>query len=153
LAKALAGEESGPDLSYATTMSTVVTHEGLILGTPAYMSPEQSRGKAVDKRTDIWAFGCVLYELLTGRAPFTGETLSDTIARILEREPEWRLLPAGTPAGIHRLLQRCLQKDPKQRLHDIADARIELDEARTTRQPRGSIVGWLQHAFNRRARP
>jgi eukaryotic-like serine/threonine-protein kinase len=116
------------------------------------MSPEQSRGKAVDKRTDIWAFGCLLYELLTGRAPFAGETLSDTIARILEREPEWRLLPSATPANIQRLLQRCLQKDPKQRLHDIADARIELDEALTTRQSRASFVNWIQHAFSRRAR-
>jgi len=153
LAKALADDASGPDLSHATTLSTMVTQEGTILGTAAYMSPEQSRGQAVDKRTDIWAFGCVLYELLTGRAPFTGETLSDTIARILEREPEWRLLPSALPAGIQRLLQRCLQKDSKQRLHDIADARIELDETLTTRQPRASIVSWIQDVFNRRARP
>ena len=76
------------------------------------MSPEQARGQAVDKRTDIWAFGCVLYELLVGRPPFSGLTISDTIAKILEREPDWSALPAGTPAGVHRLLRRCLEKDP-----------------------------------------
>ena len=95
------------------------------------MSPEQARGKRVDKRTDIWAFGCVLYEMLSGRRAFAGETISDAIAKILEREPDWQALPASTPARIRDLLRRCLQKDPQRRLHDIADARIEIEEART----------------------
>jgi eukaryotic-like serine/threonine-protein kinase len=105
------------------------TESGVILGTAAYMSPEQARALAVDKRTDIWAFGCVLYELVTGRRAFPGETLSDTLARVLEHEPDWTALPATTPPTIRRLLRRCLQKDLANRLHDIADARIELDEA------------------------
>ena len=91
------------------------------------MSPEQARGLPVDKRTDIWAFGCVLYEMLTGRVAFAGETISDSIARILEREPDWSALPAATPAPIRRLLLRCLTKDPKKRLRDIGDVRIEID--------------------------
>ena len=93
------------------------------------MSPEQARGKPVDKRTDLWAFGCVLYEMLTGRPAFAGDASSDTIARILERDPDWRALPAATPPSVTRLLQRCLSKDPKRRLHDIADARIEIEDA------------------------
>ena len=93
------------------------------------MSPEQARGKAVDKRTDIWAFGCVLYEMLTGRLAFAGETTSDTIAAILEREPDWNALPGATPDTIRHLLQRCLEKDPKRRLRDIGDARAEIDDA------------------------
>jgi serine/threonine protein kinase/TolB-like protein/tetratricopeptide (TPR) repeat protein len=104
------------------------TADGRILGTPAYMSPEQARGQAVDKRTDIWAFGCVLYEMLTGRLAFGGDTVSDTFVSILEREPDWAALPAQTPASIRTLLERCLRKDPQKRLHDIADARIEIDE-------------------------
>jgi serine/threonine protein kinase len=103
------------------------TREGVLMGTAAYMSPEQARGLAVDKRTDIWAFGCVLYEMLTGRGAFAGDTASDSIAKILEREPDWAMLPAGTPPSIKRLLRRCLAKDPKQRLRDIADVRIEID--------------------------
>jgi serine/threonine protein kinase/Tol biopolymer transport system component len=103
------------------------TREGVILGTAAYMSPQQARGQVVDKRADIWAFGCVLYEMLTGRVAFAGETVSDTIGKILEREPDWSALPAATPAAIRRLLRRCLAKDPKQRLRDIGDVRIEID--------------------------
>ena len=109
-----------------------MTQPGMILGTAAYMSPEQARGLAVDKRTDIWAFGCVLYETLTGRAVFSGDTLSDTIAAILDREPHWKALPEHTPSSVRRLLRRCLEKDPKRRLPDIADARLEIDEAETT---------------------
>jgi Protein kinase domain/WD40-like Beta Propeller Repeat len=100
---------------------------GVILGTAAYMSPEQARGHSVDKRGDIWAFGCVLYEMLSGRLAFPGDTVSDTIAKILEREPDWSALPAATPAPIRRLLLRCLTKDPKQRLRDIGDVRIEIE--------------------------
>ena len=100
---------------------------GLILGTAAYMSPEQARGQATDKRTDIWAFGCVVYELLTGRRAFAGETMSDTIASVLTGEPDWTALPAATPPGVMQLLQRCLTKDPFHRLRDIGDARIALE--------------------------
>ena len=104
------------------------TADGHILGTPAYMSPEQARGLTVDKRTDIWAFGCVLFEMLTGRPAFDGATITDTLARILDHEPDWNALPADTPAPIRTLLERCLRKDPKKRLHDIADALIEMEE-------------------------
>ena len=124
LAKAL----GSPDLSQAPTVSAAGTETGVILGTPAYMSPEQARGKAVDKRTDIWSFGCVLYELLTVQRAFTRATVSDTIAAILEREPDWEALPQTTPASIQALPRRCLRKDSKRRHHDMADARIEIEE-------------------------
>ncbi len=101
----------------------------MILGTAAYMSPEQARGLTVDTRTDIWAFGCVLHEMLTGRALFLGPTVTDTLAAILEREPAWDTLPGATPPVIRRLLQRCLEKDPTRRLRDIADARMEIEDA------------------------
>jgi eukaryotic-like serine/threonine-protein kinase len=114
--------------SHAPTLTPDYTLEGMILGTAAYMSPEQARGQVVDKRTDIWAFGCVLYEMLSGRTAFSGGSISDTIAAILEREPDWSALPQHAPAGIRQLLRRCLDKDRKRRLHDIADARIEIDE-------------------------
>ena len=134
LAKVFAEEGSGNDVSLAPPITDrrniERTREGVIAGTAAYMSPEQARGKAVDKRTDIWAFGCVLYEMLTARPAFAGgETVSDTIAAILEREPDWSALPAQTPVSIRRLLQRCLEKDPKRRLRDIGDARLEIEEA------------------------
>ena len=115
-------------LSQSPTVTIGGTREGVIAGTAAYMSPEQARGTPVDKRTDIWAFGGVLYEMLTGRRAFVGETVSDTIAAILEREPDWNALPDDTPIGISRLLQRCLDKDPRSRLRDIGDARMELHE-------------------------
>lgn len=115
------------DAAHSPTISLHATRAGVILGTAAYMSPEQARGKPVDKRTDIWAFGCVLYELLTGRQAFVGETVADTIATILNREPEWSALDGRTPVPVRRLLQRCLDKDPRQRLRDIGDARHELD--------------------------
>jgi eukaryotic-like serine/threonine-protein kinase len=105
------------------------TADGRILGTPAYMSPEQARGRVVDKRTDIWSFACILYEMLSGRRAFAGETMSDTFASILEHEPDWTVLPAATPASIRILLERCLRKDARTRLHDIADALIELEDA------------------------
>jgi eukaryotic-like serine/threonine-protein kinase len=110
------------------SMTDQRTEPGRILGTPADMSPEQARGQVVDKRTDIWAFGCILFEMLTGKGPFGGSTITDTLARILEREPEWAWLTPETPSSIRILLRRCLTKDPDQRLHDIADARIEIDE-------------------------
>jgi serine/threonine-protein kinase len=129
LAKAIATEGSSADLAQLPTVTAVGTRDGMILGTAAYMSPEQARGSPVDKRTDIWAFGCVLFEALTARAAFPGETLSDTIAAILERDPDWRALPKGTPAPIGRLLRRSLTKDRKERLADILDARLDIEEA------------------------
>ena len=127
LAKAVTGD--GPDIraGVAETATMGGTMDGAIVGTPAYMSPEQARGHAVDKRTDIWAFGCVLYEMLTGRAAFGGDTLSDTIASVLEREPDWSRLPADTPEPIRNLLVGCLAKDPRDRLRDIGDVRISID--------------------------
>jgi Tol biopolymer transport system component len=129
LAKVFAEEGSERDIFQARAITVDGTQEGVIAGTAAYMSPEQARGKAIDKRTDIWAFGAVLYEMLTARQAFPGETTSDTIAAILDREPDTSTLPAQTPAGIRRLLQRCLEKDPKRRLRDIGDARLEIEEA------------------------
>jgi eukaryotic-like serine/threonine-protein kinase len=117
------------DLTQSPTISTGGTRAGVILGTAAYMSPEQARGKAVDKRTDIWSFGCVLYEMLTGRIAFRGETLSDTIVAILDRTPDWSAVPTDTPAVVLRLMRWCLEKDARQRLRDIGDARHELEEA------------------------
>jgi serine/threonine-protein kinase len=132
LAKAMVSNTTGPDLTQSPTVTVSGTYEGAILGTAAYMSPEQARGKTVDKRTDIWAYGCVLYEMLTRRRAFAGETASDTIAAILEREPDWTKLPPAAPAHMRRLLRRCLEKDPNRRLRDIGDARLELDEALST---------------------
>jgi serine/threonine protein kinase len=129
LAKAMAWEQSEVDLSELPTVSAVATEEGRILGTPGYMSPEQVRGKAVDKQTDIWAFGCLMYGLLTGKHAFHEETLTDTIAAVLKREPDWQALPSATPAAVRELLRRCLQKDKDRRLRDIGDARIEIEEA------------------------
>ena len=118
----------GADLSNSPTITRpAMTQMGNILGTAVYMSPEQARGKAVDKRTDIWAFGCVLFEMLTGRPVFEGETVSDVLGAIIHKEPDWEKLPANTPAAIRRLLRRCLAKDAHQRLHDIADARLEIE--------------------------
>jgi len=132
LAKALTPRESGPQ-SESPTVTRSPSEAGVIMGTAAYMSPEQARGKTLDKRTDIWAFGCCLFEALTGRAAFLGETVSDTRAKILEREPSWDALPSRTPKKIRDLLAWCLTKDPSMRLHDIADARIEI--AKVSEEP------------------
>ena len=110
------------------TAPALMTGAGMIVGTAAYMSPEQARGKAVDRRTDLWAFGCVLFEMITGRRVFPGATVSDTIAAVLERSPDWTALPPATPPRVRHILARCLEKDPKQRWRDIADVRIELDD-------------------------
>ena len=120
--------------------------EGRILGTAAYMSPEQARGEAVDKRTDIWAFGCVLFEMLAGRSPFNDPSIIGTLAKVIEREPDWTALPATTPEAVQRLLRRCLDKDRKHRLRDIGDVRLEIlgddrppmDNAALIRQPQGT---------------
>jgi len=120
LAKAVGGE--------AADQQSTVTEPGRIIGTPAYMSPEQARGKATDKRSDIWSFGCVLYEMLTATVPFKGETISDTLANILDHDPNWQALPESTPANIRVLLRRCLEKNPRRRLQHIGDASIEISE-------------------------
>jgi serine/threonine protein kinase len=122
------GAAAGEVMASPTITSPAMTQMGVILGTPAYMSPEQARGRAVDKRTDIWSFGCLLYEMLTGQRAFTGDTITDTLAGVLEREPDWSALPAGVPASIRRLLIRCLRKDLHRRLHDVSDAILELED-------------------------
>ena len=131
LAKAFDTKEtsSDSDASLSPTLVLEGTQPGVILGTAEFMSPEQARGKPVDKRTDIWAFGCVVYELLTGRRAFTGETVADVLVAIVTSEPDWEALPTGTPPRIRDLLSRCLQKDPNRRLRDVGDARIEFEEA------------------------
>ncbi len=129
LAKALQGESSEEELENSPTVSAVATRAGVLLGTAAYMSPEQARGKRVDRRADIWAFGCVLYEMLTGRDAFGGEATSDILACVIRAEPEWSLLPSSVPPRVRKLLRRCLQKEPKKRLQAIGDARIVIEEA------------------------
>ena len=130
LAKAWEGPgAASSDLSQSPTLAHTGTEAGLILGTAAYMSPEQARGKAVDKRADIWAFGVVLYEMLTGKRLFAGETVSDVLAGVLKTEIDLGALPDATPRGIRQLLRRCLERDPRSRLRDIGDARIALEES------------------------
>src|SRR5262249_23994428 len=129
LAKALAGDASSPDVSASPTLTAQATQAGVVIGTAAYMSPEQARGKSVDRRADIWAFRAVPYQILTGRRCFEGETVSDTLAAVLMRDPDWSAMPASTPAPVRRVLKRCLDRNPKTRMHDIADARLEMDEA------------------------
>jgi serine/threonine protein kinase/TolB-like protein len=148
LAKSLAGSDAGSGHDWVTLAPT---QPGVVMGTPPYMSPEQTRGQDVDKRTDIWAFGCVLYETLAGRRAFGGHTVSDVLASIIEREPDWSALPATTPDDLRKLIQRCLVKDPARRLRDIGEARIMLEEltrdfARTqeivpTERPRATAPG------------
>jgi serine/threonine protein kinase len=128
LAKAFA-EEQEVNLSNSPTLSDAATQQGVILGTSAYMSPEQAKGKTVDKRADIWAFGAVLFEMLTGRQLFTGETVSETLASVLKSEPEWNQLPTNLHSRIRLLLERCLKKEPKNRYSGISDARVDIQEA------------------------
>ena len=127
LAKA-ADSTPAPNASLSPTLTVGVTQAGVILGTAAYMSPEQARGKIVDKRADIWAFGCVCFEMLTGTPAFAGESVVDILGAVVRAEPDWTRLPADTPDHVRRLLRRCLEKDPARRLRDIGDARIELAE-------------------------
>jgi serine/threonine protein kinase len=136
LAKAIEEPAAAGDPSDSPTQTLSATRAGVILGTAAYMSPEQARGIAADKRADIWAFGVVLYEMLTGRPLFGGETVSDTLAEVLKTDPDWKALPPETPASIRRLLRRCLERDRKHRLHDVADALLEIDEARAEPEAR-----------------
>ena len=140
LAKALAADDSRIDLSQSPTMSLGATRQGVVLGTAAYMAPEQARGRVVDRRADIWAFGCVLYELLAGSPPFKGEDVSEILAAVLKEQPDWNRVPART----RRLLRKCLEKDPKHRLRDIADAWALLDESEVRDQRSfDSARGWL----------
>ena len=125
-----AGAAAAVEYTNSPTLPGTHTITGAVLGTPGYMSPEQARGQAVDKRTDIWAFGCVLYEMLTGRAAFRGVSVSDTIAAVLGSEPDWNALPNGTPTPVRLLIQRCLEKDPKQRLRDLGDVRFDIQSSR-----------------------
>ena len=155
LAKAVEPSSAAADIASSPTItSPAMTQAGVILGTAAYMSPEQARGKPVDKRTDIWAFGCVLYGMLTSRSAFAGEDVAETLGTVIHKEPDWSRLPPNTPESILRLLRRCLVKDRKHRLQHIGDARLELDEpvdylltgarggtsARATRLRRWSLV-------------
>lgn len=138
LGKALESDATAGDISNSPTISYLATQAGIILGTAAYMSPEQAKGKAVDRRTDIWAFGCVLYEMLTGKHAFDGETVTDVLAAVVRAEPEWSQLPTSTPDRIRELLRLCLKKDAKQRLQAIGDARIAMEE--TLSDATGSTV-------------
>ena len=145
LAKAI-GEETARDLSQLATIHA--TQEGMILGTATYMSPEQARGLPVDKRTDIWAFGCVLYEMLSGRKAFNGETVTDCLAAIVGQDPDWTLLPPSVSEHVVGLIQRCLNKDLQSRLADIGEVRRELDDvlatvtARMIRAPVARSARW-----------
>jgi len=149
LAKAFEPEMGSPDASQSPTLSARATQAGVILGTAAYMSPEQARGKRVDRRTDIWAFGAVLYEMLTGRRAFVGGDVTETLAEVIKSEPDWSRLPAATPVAIHRLLRRSLEKRAERRLRDIGDARLELGESGTdsavpvTREETARAPIWL----------
>jgi len=139
LAKALDPTPSGVD---PTLTASEATHEGTVLGTPAYMSPEQARGQSVDRRTDIWAFGCCLYECLSGRSAFRGNTVTDTLAAILDNDPDWSALGASVPLVARRLLRRCLAKDVRHRLQHIGDARLELEETGTDTIEPSSRARW-----------
>jgi len=148
LAKAFQDGMTAADATKSPTLTDQMTRPGVILGTAAYMSPEQAKGKPVDKRTDIWAFGCVLYECLTGKRAFQGETITETLASILKDEPDLSPLPPDTPTNVKALIRRCLQKNARNRLHDIADARIEIEEASPAPAEKSAVnrrfpLGWI----------
>jgi serine/threonine protein kinase/Tol biopolymer transport system component len=147
LAKAMGPADASGDMANSPTLSLAMTEAGLIIGTAAYMAPEQAKGKPVDHRADIWAFGCVLYEMLAGQKTFEGETISDVLAAVIKSEPDWSALPPHTPPAIQRLIRRCLSKDPKQRLRDIGDARLAIEE---TLSGDASISGTLPQADDSR---
>ena len=140
LAKTLPEAPASGDGTRSPTLGADGTRSGVILGTPAYMSPEQARGRTIDKRTDIWAFGCLLYEMLSGRKAFGRDTVSDTLVAILEKEPDWSALPSSTPELILRLLGRCLEKDASRRLRDAGDARLEIEAAAAVAAARESAT-------------
>ncbi len=139
LAKIFDNSAAPVEASNSPTLMTG-TAGGVILGTAAYMSPEQARGKTVDKRTDVWALGCVMYEMLTASQAFSGDSISDTIAGVIRGEPDWSALPSGTSRSVRKLLQRCLQKDPRRRLHDAADVRIEIDDVNAAADPEIAVA-------------
>jgi Tol biopolymer transport system component len=141
LAKALEPEGGDAHQSNSPTLSARATQAGVILGTAAYMSPEQARGQEVDRRADIWAFGCCLYETLTGKSPFLGASVSDTIAAVLKNDPDWDALPEGVPYAVRSLLRKCLQKDVRRRLHHMADLRIEIEDAAAEPVPAAGEIG------------
>jgi serine/threonine protein kinase len=122
----------------APTVTLAGTREGRVVGTPAYMSPEQARGQAVDKRTDVWAFGCVLYEMLTGRAAFARETMTDTLAAVLEHEPDWSAVRGALHPRLRLLLQRCLEKNVRNRYQGIGDARVDIEQV--IADPQGDVL-------------
>ena len=154
LAKAM--EPTGvasPSISQSPTITTpAMTEAGMILGTAAYMSPEQARGKPVDKRADIWAFGCVLYEMLTGQRAFDGQGVSETLARVIEREPDWARLPATLSPALRTYIRRCLQKDPRQRVQAIGDVRLALEGAFETALPQTAAPAVVARVAARRTR-
>jgi len=137
LAKAL-GEEPIADATSSPTLGAAASRLGVLIGTPAYMSPEQAKGRAVDRRADVWALGCVLFEMLAGKRAFDAETLSEVLVQVLERDPDWTRLPADLPPGVARVVRRCLEKDPRRRFHDVADVRLDLDEARSEQRGAGA---------------
>ena len=155
LARAASAVDSGADAPSDHAPDVSVTRAGLLLGTATYMSPEQARGRAVDKRTDVWAFGCVLYEMLTGVSAFGGTDIAETLAKVIRAEPDWRALPATTPSALRSCLRRCLQKDLAQRIHDVADVRLAMegafepgDDVHAVRRPRRvhagvAYAGWI----------
>ncbi|MBA3885472.1 MAG: serine/threonine protein kinase [Acidobacteria bacterium] len=142
LAKLVSLDDLGPSASLmnSPTITSPATAHGVVLGTAAYMAPEQARGKPVDKRADVWAFGAVLYEMLTGRRAFAGDDVSETIAFVLTREPDWSALPSDTPPIVRRLLRRCLEKERRRRLADLSDARLDFEEAMAHPQAPGPAV-------------
>jgi serine/threonine protein kinase/Tol biopolymer transport system component len=148
LAKALADEIQSVEFSHSPTITEAMTQPGVVLGTAAYMSPEQARGKSVDRRADIWAFGCILYECLTGKKAFRGNNITEILAKVLETEPDWSQMPAPTPALLKKVIRQCLQKNPKLRLHDIADVRLELGEtAASDVVPTEAVSAWRPSFF------
>ena len=152
LAKAASGDAAPIDLTQSPTITVGGTREGVILGTAAYMSPEQARGRPADKRADVWAFGVVLYEMLTGRPAFDGETISDVLAKVIEREPDWTALPASTPPRLRELLRRCGRKDPRTRLQAIGDARVQIEELISGTTEEGATAVATQPRAQRSAR-
>ena len=136
LAKALDTEVTKQELANSPTLTLEATREGIVLGTAAYMSPEQARGREVDKRTDVWSFGLVLFEMLTGKGMFARKSFTETLAAVIHQKPSLEQLPTETPRGIRELLERCLHKDPRMRLRDMGDARIAIDECLS-----GGVIG------------
>ncbi len=149
LAKALEGDAAQTDVSSSPTISMAATKMGVILGTAAYMSPEQAKGKTVDRRADIWSFGVVLFEMLTCRQMFSGETATDIMAAVVRAEPDWSMLPPGVPRSIRQLLQRCLVKEEKRRLRDIGDARLELEDVHEAAPEAAAAAAPAENSFLR----